>query len=291
MDEVLIATIGGVLTLIFWGTHDWLTSKSSKRFSGSEVNLAIQISGAFIMALILLISSESFPSAGHTLILMTASALFTIAYLCFIKALSSGEAGIVVPLGNTYPLITLLFTATFLTVNFTLKQILAMLVIIVGAMLLGVEKVNWRKTHQSFSREALLALMAALFWGIGFFIVNTVVDELSWESTLGVVSISMGVYALIISVVKSRNETSRAVHRLLENKIGLASGLVLTAGSIAFYVSAEESGSVLIPAVIAAGSPLVASLLATIFDKEKLILVKRIGAICVVTGVVLLNIR
>jgi uncharacterized membrane protein len=60
-------------------------------------------------------------------------------------------------------------------------------------------------------------------------------------------------------------------------------------GSIAFYLGAGYSGSVVIPAVIASASPLVTSLMAHIKDKEKLSVYKRIGALVIVLGLMLLN--
>ncbi|MES2971701.1 MAG: EamA family transporter, partial [Patescibacteria group bacterium] len=76
----------------------------------------------------------------------------------------------------------------------------------------------------------------------------------------------------------------------LSHKIGLLSGLFLTTGSIAFFYSAGRVGNVLILIVIAACSPLVASLLSAIYDQEKLGYLKRVGAALAVIGIVLLNV-
>ena len=61
-------------------------------------------------------------------------------------------------------------------------------------------------------------------------------------------------------------------------------------GSIGFYIGAESGSSVIIPAVIASASPLVTSFMAHIKDGERLSLYKRIGAIIIVLGLMLLNI-
>ena len=143
------------------------------------------------------------------------------------------------------------------------------------------------KTKNHLTKETILAFGAALFWGLGFFTVNSVVDQLAWEPVLGVISIAMGFFALLIYVSKPRN--NKRLRDVLDNRVGLVAGITLTFGSIAFYFASEVSGNVLIPAVIAAASPLVTSLLGAIFDKERIILSKRVGAVLVVIGVTLLN--
>lgn len=289
MDKILIATIGGLGALLFWGISDWLTSKTSKKFSSVQANLAIQTTGALIMTVVWMISRLPFPAVAHLLILLLGALLFTGAYLCFIKGLAVGEAGVVVPLANIYPLFTLLLTFVFMTVSFTFLQVVAMITVVLGAVLLGTEKLNWRQVRKHLTKEVVYALGTAIFWGLGFFVINTVVEELSWVVVLGVVSIAMWVYALVFYAVKNKNELRGTIPSIIHNKFGLFAGATLTLGSVTFYISAEASGGVVVPAVIAAGSPLVTSLLAAVFDKEKLIITKRIGAVMVVLGVVLLN--
>lgn len=289
MSNVLVATLGGLFALCFWGTSDWLTSKSSKKFTNIEVNLALQLVGALMMAVVLLISGEGFPALNQTFVLMLGAAFFTVAYLCFIRGLSIGETGVVVPLANTYPFVTLILTLSLLDVSLNVVQITSMVVIILGAVLLGYEKVSWANARQHLGQEVIYALGASIFWGSGFFTANTVVDELPWQSLLSVLSIAMGFYALLLFVAKNGRKASRLIVSTLENKTGIVAGVALTVGSVAFYISAEVSGSVLIPAVIAAGAPLVASLLAAVFDKERIVLIKRVGALLVVVGVAILN--
>lgn len=289
MNTILIATAGGLGALIFWGISDWLASKNSKAHSPSQVNLAIQASSALLTVVIWLLMRESLPSGYSILLLSLVGALFTAAYLCFIKALSIGQAGVVVPLSNTYPLLILLLTFLFLTLTFTTLQLAAIAVIVVGAILLSFEKVTQHGLRKQLTREVAYALGAAVFWGVGFFLVGTVVGELSWVVVLGVISVSMTLFAGCIVAMRHRHDLASVFLSTSRNTIGLVAGLALVAGSIAFYMSAELSGSVLVPAVIACASPLMTSVLAAVFDKEKIIPAKRIGAILVVIGVMLLN--
>ena len=99
----------------------------------------------------------------------------------------------------------------------------------------------------------------------------------------------MTINATLLFVFTNSGNTATEFRRVLTNKTLILAGVVFQVGSMAFYVGSEKVGSVIIPAVIASAAPLVASGLATIYDKEKLGVVKRIGAVVVVAGVIILN--
>jgi len=289
INGVLAATIGGLVALVFWGISDWLASKNSKNYSNVEVNMSIHFPGAVILAVIFLLSGQDIPQTNQILTMMLAAGFFTSAYVLFIKALSIGQTGIVVPLINTYPLFTLLASFVFLGIAFSSLKISAMLIIIAGAILLGTERLNKKKMREHFSQEVIMSVLAAIFLGIDFFFLNTVVDVLPWETVASFTAIATAFYIMVLSFIKNKTMALRSLKNLHKNKMGLASGITLTVGAIGFFAGAEISGNLIIPSVIASASVLATSFLARIIDKEKLIITKRIGAIFVVFGVALLN--
>lgn len=290
MDLIFIATAGGIGALILWGVSDWLTSRSSKGFTGAEANFSIQLTSGLSMLIIWLLSKESLPSLTDTLILILTAGFFTVAYICFIKAFSIGKTGVVAPLANTYPLVTLLLAFAFLTVSFSTLQFLAILMISSAAILLGIEKFEdiLSQFKNRPSKEVLYALLTALFWGTGFFTVGFVTD-LAWEAVVGVMSIAMACFATLIFMFQTKGKIGANFSKVISNKAGLASGAMLTLGSVAFYASVEVTENIIIPTVIAAASALVTSILAAIFDGEKLAITKRAGAVLVVIGLIFLN--
>ena len=291
INGVLAATIGGLVALVFWGISDWLASKNSRQYTNVEVNMSIHFSAAIILAVVFLLSGQEIPQINQILTMMLAAGFFTAGYILFIRALSVGNTGVVVPLINTYPLFTLLASFLFLSITFSSLKIYAMLIIIAGAILLGTEKLNKKKIHEHLSQEVLMSILAAIFLGIDIFFLNTVVDVLPWETVASFTSIATAFYIMVLSIIKNKTLALRSIKNLHKNKVGLASGITLTAGAIGFFVGAEISGNLIIPGVIASASVLVTSLLSRIFDKEKLIITKRIGAVFVVAGVILLNIN
>jgi drug/metabolite transporter (DMT)-like permease len=72
--------------------------------------------------------------------------------------------------------------------------------------------------------------------------------------------------------------------------VPLTIGVFGSIGAVAIYIGSNRSGSVVIPTVLSAGGPLVASIWAAIFDKEKIGVLKRAGAVIVVAGIIILNV-
>jgi len=69
----------------------------------------------------------------------------------------------------------------------------------------------------------------------------------------------------------------------------LIASLLLVGGSFGFYIGSDKAGSLVVPTVLSATEPLVASFLGWAVDKEKLGSLKRAGCVIVVAGIVVLN--
>ena len=165
------------------------------------------------------------------------------------------------------------------------------MIIVSGAILIGIEKLNLKKFHKNLNKEIILAISSAILLGLDIFFLNFVVDELPWETVAVSTALLTAVFIIVFSFLRDKKRTISALRHLPKNKIGIAAGVTLTVGAVGFFVGSELSGSAIIPGVIASASVLVTSVLSRIFDKEKLIITKRIGAVLVVAGVVLLNLN
>jgi uncharacterized membrane protein len=289
MSNTLIATIGGLIGLVGWGISDWLAAKSSKKNANFDTNLAMQVPGALIMIGVLLISRQHLPTLEHASIIFLATLCLTGAYLLFIKALSTGDVGVVVPLGNLFPLITLVLSVSFLSVSFSVAQVVCMMIIVVGAVLLAYEKRKKNIPIKLLYRETFLALAAAFFWGLGFFINNIVVSKEPWQINYSIITITMGIIAILIIFITNPSKLIARSKKATKNYEGVIAGTTLTLGSMAVYASAGRSGSLLIPLVIASSAPLVSSSLAAVIDKEHINIIKRAGAVIAIAGIVLLS--
>ncbi len=290
MNTIFIATLGGMIALVLFGLSDWLASRSSKKFEELETNLAIQIPSFAILLPVFVMSGQSLPGKGVLLSLFLMALFYVAGWVCFIKALSTGKVGIVVPLANIYPLIVILMSAIFLTIKFSGLELGFMVMIVAGAVLLAYEKNNEKLSFKELHMESAFALLATLFWGLGIFFLNTIADKTTWQVIAGIEGTLTALVALILLIIVQKRKAIKSLKRIQKNRLALYSGVALAIGAVGLYYGTEKNGSALIPAVIASAAPLVTSLLGAVFDGERVGLIKRLGAVSVVAGIILLNI-
>lgn len=290
MSDTLVATLGGLCAAIFWGWGDWFVAKTSRKNPSLEVNMAFQIPGVILATILLIATRQHINSTHNILVLFLAGIIFSFAFLAFIRAFKAGATGLVAPAGSTYPVFTILLTAIFLTFSFSHLQILAMVTVVIGVMMLGYEKrkkdIPLHVQHQA----TILALTAALLWGVGNVFQNSVISNETWEVIFFTINISIAVMAVIFLLLMSEGSLIQKTRRIMGSTTAIKAGAIYTVGSIGFYYSSVKVGSIIIPLVVSSTSPLVASALGAVYDGERLSLLKRTGAIIAVLGIVLINI-
>lgn len=289
MSTTLVATIAGLFTAFCWGTSDFLAAKSTKKISTLEINFATQVTSLALVGILFFVSGVHIGNEGQLLRIALGSILITTAYLVFVKALSLGLVSIVVPLSNIYPLFTILLSAVFLSTTFKSVQLGAMVGIVVGAALLTYEKNINKVPIQELYREAGLAFTAALIWGVAFFIINPVVREVTWQTINIVGEVFSFLFATLLILVVRKRQAISAVRQSLRFKTPLMVGIVGTTGFFSLYLGSGRAGSLVIPTVLSACGPLVASLWGAIIDKERIGFLKRVGAVIIVAGVIIIN--
>lgn len=291
MSTTLIATLGGLWAMCIWGSVNWLLGRQSKKLNAVELNAVQQIGGITVITLILLLTKQHVPSIHLSLIIGTACIFFSLAFVSFLKALSIGATGLVTPTASTYPLFTLVFSAPFVALSFTRLQVLSMLVITSGIIILAYERRRKRISLVSQHRATVFALSAAVLWGIGNVIQNSVIDQTSWQSFLWILDVWLTLFAFILFFALKPKQFFTGVKNIFHRRNVLLTGGTYTIGSAGFYYSSVKVGSIIIPLVVSSASPLVASVLSAKFDHEKLTLAKRVGAVVVVAGIILLNLN
>ena len=290
MSDTLIATLAGLVTLFTWGTADWLAARSTKHYDTFEINFVVQSVSMILSAVVFIIYGLHVNDIGQVIRIALSSILIVTGYQVFITALSSGVLGIIVPLGNIYPLFTIVLSMVFLSTHIKSVQLAAMIGIILGAALLAYEKNAKKIPFRELHRESGLALTAAVIWGLGFFVLNPVVDKVSWQSVMIISEGTAFLLALLVIVAIKRRQTFQVFNRARQAKQPIVVGLLGTAGMVAVYFGSNKAGSVLIPTVLSAGAPLVTSLLGAVFEGERLNIIKRAGAVVAVSGIIVLNV-
>ncbi len=289
MSDVAISTIGGLVAFLFWGISDWLAARNSKKYSSYDVNLALRPASLIVGVALLIASYQQISLLSSLWPIVLVGLLFSAAYIFMMKATTTGHVGVVIPLISINPLITVALAIIFTGRILTWEQLVSILIIMSGVLLLAYRRNPKRIPVKELHRETILALIAAAFWGLGFFVLDAKVGGLAWQIVYGTLSLTMFVLALIMAFTQSKISISQKMKQVSKNGEGLLSGLALMIGSLAFFYSAGRLASILILVVISASAPLVASFLSAVYDHESLVYIKRFAAVLVVGGIVLLN--
>jgi drug/metabolite transporter (DMT)-like permease len=289
MSNVLIATIAGLVTAFCWGTSDWLSARGAKKLSPIAVNFGSQVTGFILCSILLLFADIHLPSASQLVRIVIAITLLDLGYMTFVKALASGTVGVIVPIGNSYPLVTLLLSVILLGDKPGSKQLAAFFCIILGAAVLAYEKNPKKVPLRQLHRETLLAVIACFIWGTSFFLINPLVGQMSWQELIFFTEVWASLFAVCLIVAKYRIKSVNMAKRAVKSRVVIFAGATGSMGLLSTYLGAERAGSILIPAVLSSSAPLVASMWGAVIDKEILGVVKRIGTVIVVAGIVLLN--
>jgi len=286
---IFIATIGGLVTLLFWGVGDYLTGKSGQKGDVYLTNLFVQCIGLFLFTVAVIGFGFSIPNWNTVFLVAIVGFIFNAAFITFIKALAIGPFGIASPISSSYALITLVISILFFGYQTSSQGLLALFLIILGVVVLSVDRdtFNLKKFHGSV---VYFSVITALMWGVGFALADQVLQEITWYEFLFLLNVFTTLYsALYFYFVHKRLPSLKQLSYATAHHAWKA-GVFLSVGSAAFFMVTEYSGSIVIPAVISAAAPLVTSFLAHVHDNERLSKYKRSGAIIVVLGLILLNV-
>lgn len=286
---LLTATILSTFTLLAWGLSDFLAGKGSKDLTPSLANFVIQLVGYPLTLSLVIYYGYPELSLENILLFLFIAGLFTLAYISMIKGLAIGPVGVVAPLANSYAAVTLVFAILFLGFQLKLVPAIAFLVIIAGGMLLSFEKSRKKVT---LKESAIVAgLLAAFLWGMGFGFLEPQADRMEWYHVLFFLHTFMVAIASFMLLGAHKNNTHNVFKEIIRHKLAVIAGILLTFGSITFFIAIQGLGSVVVPAVIASASPLATSFFAAVYDKERLRLYQHIGALMVIVGIIILNLN
>jgi drug/metabolite transporter (DMT)-like permease len=290
MSATLIATIAGLTAALAWGTGDYLSARATRKLRPIEISLATESITILVGIALYLTDGLHIQTTTQLLHIVAYSICLNTAFLIFLKALSVGAVGIVAPIGNAYPFFTLLLALGFGQAHFNLAELVALLAIIVGAVVLAYEKNHKKIPLKELHHKTILASVAALIWGVGFFILNPVVDQLHWQSVAIVSEICSVIWvSSVFAATTQRTDWVKSVTTAFRSKIAFGAGITGQVGMLAFYFGSGRASNVVIPTVLSGCGTLIASLWSRALDHERIGLIRRVGALLVVAGIIVLN--
>lgn len=284
---MIIATIGGLSAMLFWGLGDYWAGKAGQKSDAYLVNFVIQLAALLLLLPVTFFYGITIDTALIPLVLFIA-ALFTIAYISFVKALSIGPVGVAAPLANGYALVTILVGVVFLNFEISVVQFLVLGLIVFGALMLVVNQDTFR-VRSLHASTVVPSLIALLTWGIGFALVEVAAQNMHWSQLLFYLSLFVVIMSYGLCALREHGVPRWRELTYVQNKSAWWSGALLFFGLLGFYAAVDATESVVVPAVLASASPLITSLVAWYKDGEQLSFIQRSGAVIVVCGVMALQ--
>jgi len=152
--------------------------------------------------------------------MMFAGMLLLLYLFPYFEAMKIDEASRVIPLYQFIPVITLILSSIFLKETLTYKQIIGLLIVVSGALLISMEKIEGRifRPRKSF----WLILLSSLMYGSIGILFRFVVKNTSVWTTLSYEYIGTGITALILFLFIPRiNNGLKKDIKSIRSSIGL----------------------------------------------------------------------
>lgn len=280
----------GLLSMIGWGTADFLATKASRRIGEVLTLFWMQTVGSSIALVYFLLNSSSFNPAkipGSLFLLIVIGFLQLISYLFYYRGLKKGKASLVSPVSSCWVAITVILSVIFLNELLKTNQIVSIVLIILGILLISVNLKEILKIRKmsvlTGTKEGIIAMLG---WGFSMFLMVLAFENLGWFLPVllfGLFSLLFLSFYILINKqsLKLKPEPSLLVLLL---PIGF-----LDIGSFFSFSFGVQSQYASIVAPIAASSPLITILLAKIFLKERFTLNQTIGAFIIISGLILIS--
>ena len=187
--------------------------------------------------------------------------------LLLLKGYERGKVGVVTGIAAAYVLVPLAYSFV-VGEPITWVMGVAVLVIMAGVAIFYSASMQEKSEPDSSRVSILLALGAALFWGLAILVLDNG-TRVSVPGTLALSQVPQVIFTLVVVLIGSRD--SRAFEGVSPRAIAVlaAAGVALALGNIAFFNAANE-GDIGVVSVLASLSPLVTALLALAFLHERL---------------------
>jgi len=270
-----------LIALLSWGTEGIFDKKSLEKlnpFNALSVRyffvFLMVVSAAFAFTEIKLIPLGMIPYFLFTCLTGSATIIF------FFKAIKESGISLPIAIGKNYFLVTAAISMVFFGETLSLIQGIAMLFIIMSIIVLSFDS----KEKMSLSKGTVYSLLTLIGWGAYFALIKPVVLELNPFNA------SMFLESTIFFMILIYSLATKKELKLKENKanaFALIASVLLVIGSISYNYSITLVGASL-TAVAVAPTPIITSVMARIFLKEKLPLKKYLAVIVSVAGIALL---
>ncbi len=244
---------------------------------------------AFSWLMVFIVGSQSTIKSidGRGWLFLVLSGLATGAsWLCYFKALQTGDINKVVPIDKSSTILTVLLAFIFFNESVTVVKAVAVVIMAVGTFLM-IEKKDVKQNESEFKRSWLIfAVLSAVFASLSSLLAKAGMNNV--ESNLGTAirtAVVLVMAWIVVFVTKKQGEIKKIEKK--ELAFILLSGLATGASWLCYFKALKDGqASVVVP--IDKLSILVSILFSYIVFKEKLTKKSLLGLILIVAGTLMM---
>jgi drug/metabolite transporter (DMT)-like permease len=279
----------GLLAAVGWGLSDFFGAVVGRRIGSLATVLVAQAFSALFVTVVLLGGDHDVgavtPYAGWILVNGAVSA---IAYASHYRALELGPVAVVSPIGACYAVVGVALSMIILGERPSGLALLGGLATVVGVMLTSTDLRALRAGTHGMPPGLPWAIVAAVTFGIGGFLLAYLAKELGWVTGLWSSRLAQlgGFVALAAFAGRDVPARLRSAPILIAGAIGV--GLTDLIGVVSYSIGNEtEDASILF--VSSAIFPLLAVILSVAFLRERPVPNQYVGVGLTVLGLILLG--
>jgi drug/metabolite transporter (DMT)-like permease len=279
--------IYGLIAALGWGFADYGGAVAGRRIGSLTTVVVAQGLSAVLMTVLFVASghhlSELSPIIWWLVLGGSASA---VAYIAHYRALQLGPLVVVSPVTAAYAVIGVGLSMVVLNERPGAVALLGAAVTILGVMLASTDLKKLRDGTHGFPVGLRWALLAALMFGIGGFVLGWGSKQIGWVPALWASRSIQMAWIVLLAAAKPRD--LKRVGSDVGTWMAVAAGVTDLIGVAMFSIGAR-AGFLSIVLVASAIFPLIAVGLSVAFLKERPVANQLVGAVVVVAGLILLG--
>lgn len=282
-----ISVAAGLAALCFWGTSDVFASIALKKEEVVTVLIVGSVASVVVLAPVGYFVVPRYHMSVHDLaVALLAGAIGAAAILGFFKGIKADRVSFVTPVSSAWPVITVPLAIAFLGDSFTPPEALGALLVVAGVVAIGFKAGGFRAAGSGAARQGLTyGFLAMGLWGILYLLIGSISASTGWfDAPATVVAVNLPIFYMY---ARKTSKPSWVSSKALG--VAVAAGLLNTLGLLTFGIGSAY-GDVAVLSPIAAGSPLLAIVLAHLFLGEKLTPNEKAGVVLLVAGTIILSV-
>lgn len=274
--------IYALIAFFSWGSETVLDKKSLEKLNSLNA-LSVRYFFVFIWVILaaLIFTQINFPSLELIPYLLFTCLVGSAAIIFFFKALDESGVSLPLAIAKNFFIVTIAISIVFFNETLSLTQIFAALMILSSLFLLSFDR---KEKGFQLGKGVVFSLLTLVGWGSYFALIKPIVLELNpFNASLFLESIIF----LMILIYSLATRKELKLHEKKSNLFAFGASILLVIGSITYNFSIALIGASL-TAIVVAPTPVLTSILAGIFLKEKLSTVKYFAIVVSVIGLILL---